>query len=554
MGQAKLRFTLVTSISLYIFILTLIPGDVFTYRDTGFVRNIIIGLFTFSLVLSIFFVVWLKKWPQKYLFQRRVLSSLLDMVGVSTVMSIGDEWGGAIYPVYIWITFGNAFRFGLCHMTISAILSIIGFSVVIVITPFWVENVSISVGLLLGLFILPGYIGVLLAQKNRAIAAKSQFLANVSHELRTPLNSIISLSELAASCEDKSRADIYMTKINTSGKHLLCVINDILDISLLDNNQITMSSDHIDIYKLVNEVKAICQPNIESKCIRVVFDVCEGLPHNMIADELKLKQVLINLLANSLKFTKQGEIRLVIQTVNIGKESAQVRFSIIDTGIGINNDAVKQIFNGFTQADNSITRKYGGTGLGLTISRKLVEKMGGKLNVRSTPGFGSSFWFELNLVIPEGDVHLLPTLPTSIEATHLPLSQQVKILIVEDDPANRFVYEELLGRAGYSAELAEDGNHALCMLDEQNFDLVIVDHNMPDMSGLDLVKTIRSSKTNRLLPIISITADATESCRSSYAGLSNKHITKPFNPADFLDAVNNVLHEETEPTTTNQAL
>ena len=541
MVQAKLRFFLISSISLYILILTLIPGDVFMHRDSGMVRDTILGLFSVSLALSIFFVVWLKKWPQKYPFQRRALSSLLDMVGVTTVMYIGDEWGGAIYPVYIWITFGNAFRFGLRHMTISAVLSIIGFSIVIITTPFWIKHVSISVGLLLGLFILPGYIGVLLSQKNKAIAVKSQFLANVSHELRTPLNSIISLSELAATCDDKSRSDIYMTKINTSGKHLLCVINDILDISLFDSNQITMSCDHIDIYQLAKEVKAICPPHVDNRCVRVVFEVCEGLPRNMVVDELKLKQVLINLLVNSLKFTQQGEIRLTIQVVKTDSASVRLRFSVIDTGVGIDDDSIKRIFDGFTQADNSITRKYGGTGLGLAISKKLVEKMGGKLCVKSTPGFGSTFWFEITLAISSGDTH---TIPASVEMAPAPLERKVRILIAEDDPANRFVYEELLSRAGYSTELVENGKQALAMLNENKYDLAIVDHNMPDMSGLELATKIRNSEAGRLLPIISITADATETCRSNYQGLSNMHITKPFNPIDFLDAVNRALQQD----------
>ncbi|MCU7945568.1 MAG: hybrid sensor histidine kinase/response regulator, partial [Candidatus Thiodiazotropha sp. (ex Cardiolucina cf. quadrata)] len=346
---------------------------------------------------------------------RRLFTMLFDVGMVTLAMWMGGESASILYVFYLWISLGNGFRFGIPSLYLTSALGFIGFSFVILSSEFWSEQQVLSVGLLIGLLVTSLYVSLLLKrlenEKKRAeeaSQAKSQFLANMSHEIRTPLNGVVGMTDLLAGTPMGVEQREIMQTIQASADTLLSLIEDILDFSKIEAGKVEVSTSDQDIAHLVDAVLSMMQPAADAKSIKLNSRIDVEVPPVIRTDPQLLRQILINLLNNAIKFTDQGSITLRISThLNSKKEQYEPRllFEVIDTGIGLTETQLQQIFEPFMQGDDSNTRRYSGSGLGTTIVKQLVELMGGNVGVESRLGKGSRFWFEV-LAIP-GDESIM---------------------------------------------------------------------------------------------------------------------------------------------------
>jgi len=316
---------------------------------------------------------------------RRTIGIILDAIAISMAIHLGDTASAPWFGVYLWVIFGNGFRYGAKYLYLSSLLSIIGFSLVIIFTPFWQQNSSMGIGLLATLFILPLYAATLIRRINeereraeQANRAKSEFLARMSHEIRTPLNGIIGTGELLETCNLGNEEREYVDTIKDSGQTLLRLIEDILDISRIEAGKMETESVDFDLYKLISTTLNIFSHQAQFKGLDLSHRVDINIPFSLNGDPMHLRQILINLLGNAVKFTENGAIFLNCSQVQSDDERVKIRFEVIDTGIGIPHETQARIFETFTQADEGTTRRYGGSGLGMAIAKQMVELMGGQ--------------------------------------------------------------------------------------------------------------------------------------------------------------------------------
>jgi len=317
-------------------------------------------------------------------------------------------------------------------------------------------------------------------EAERASKAKSEFVANMSHEIRTPLNGIIGFTELALATELNETQRQYLEMINESSVSLYSIINDILDFSKIQNKKMDLAIEKIELEKVVSEAFNIVSYGANKKDLEMLIDIDHQVPHYIWADAMRLKQILVNLVNNALKFTEQGEIKLYTKIIKDHGDGRMIlRFGVKDTGIGIPLDKQKKIFKAFSQEDSSITKKYGGTGLGLTISNRLLGLANSKLNLKSEKDRGSDFYFDLALKVEDKEVDY-------------DLTEIKRVLIVDDNDKNRTILRRMLEIKGIEVEEAESGIKALMiMMEHPKFDVIIMDYHMPVMDGIETIRKIK---------------------------------------------------------------
>jgi len=642
----------------------------FTYPEnkveTGEWTNgflIILGFLVYSLVLFTSTLLW-----PKYAIAHRVSSICIDIGVFSYGLHVTGPLSAPWYGVYLWVILGNGFRYGEKYLYLSTAASLFGFTYVVKFTPYWSTDIGLATGLMITLILIPAYSAVLIRRlneakqrANEASRAKSEFLSCMSHEIRTPLNGILGMTDLLRLRPLESEDKECVETIHASGYALARQINDILDLSKIEAGQLTLEQIDFDLYALVNTTLRIFQPQAQEKQLQIKELIDPDTPFLLSGDPHKLRQIIINLVGNALKFTKQGFISIRIYPRSIDTNQTFLRFEVSDTGVGIPADRLQAIFEPFTQADSSITRSHGGTGLGTTICKNLVELMGGEIGIQSTPDVGTTFWFDIpfktatnnsheseqawtsecktlylnpepeernttmnalkgwnipfdqatsldeakdiihsnqkydaliidnqpysaelglflsdNGMLADGRANIIfirttkpptdlnsdisdqvfilqPPLDHSIlynvlhacyskhsseenivhfahkQITEQPVGRSLHILVADDNATNRIVLQRMLEKLGHRHTLVSGGEATLTALENDDFDAVIIDKNMPDMGGLEAFQVYSLAHGGHPpVTFIILTADATEESRTSCTEAGIEYfLTKP---------------------------
>ncbi len=602
-------------------------------------------------------------------------------------MAVSGETGAPLYVIYLWVTFGNGFRYGKPYLYHSLVWSAVGFGLVLAMNDYWVENRTLGIGLLVGMIVLGLYVAKLvtrvfdsLHRAEAANQAKRRFLSTVSHEMRTPLNAIVGMNDLLRDTNLNSEQAEMVKAMHEASQSMLKLIENVLDISKIEAGKVNIEETDFDLHSLINGTSGVLAPQAEIRGLQFRAHVMPEVPHALRGDPYHLRQVLYNLIGNGIKFTQSGSVTLSISSLGESEHAVRLRFAIEDTGIGIAPEAQERIFESFVQADDSTTRRYGGTGLGTTISKQLVEMMGGQIGLNSTPGKGSLFWFELPFKkqmggqVPEASLrlndirimllgfvdselqgleqdlatwgartgraagveaaaarlaeaqslghpyHLVlvrespqiepnrilgrlrnsrsqkapPTVlctpgvsqirsadalaggfvavlempfktrllfnvihsATAVQGSQegvISLSdyyaardanrRRYQILVAEDNAVNQRVIVGILERAGHRVRVVDDGEQALDVLENERFDVVIMDLNMPELGGLDAARAYRFMDPEAIqVPIIMLSADVTSEAMKECedAGI-DAFLPKPIEARRLLDTIASLI-------------
>ena len=620
-------------------------------------------------------------WPSENI-PRRLIGMLADNGGAAWYICLAGEYGFSMIGVFLFVAFGNGFRYGRRYLFASQALSVVGYGAVLAFVPYWHGHRAAGIGLLIALIVLPLYVSTLLkriqearSKAEEANLAKTAFLANMSHEIRTPLNGIAGVVDLLRTTTLSSQQGELVGLLLHSTSVLRSLVDDVLDITKIESGRITIEVAPFDLHACINGLMQLLRPHAQGKGLTLNAFVDPALEYHLKGDSHHLRQILLNLLGNAIKFTERGEVNLVVGLQRETESAVTARFEVSDTGIGIAPAALANIFERFVQADQSTTRKYGGTGLGTTIAKQLVELMGGNIGVESVLGKGSTFWLELPLLrdvapaestgetashardergiclviaapgygdvpatlrsmgeryelivpgaalgarvdqlkqsgvairavlaacpveqacaaftatvqrLPDARValiyvangelsvvdrarvssingayalqHATPRLiSNAIHAVAASADDAVnsradlssilkrdraslRILVADDNATNQKIIEQLLQGAGHEVMLASDGEAALDLYESQSPDLAILDFNMPQRSGIEVIQAIRMLEPQGVrMPAIILSASVTVEARerAAIAG-ADEFIGKPFDAASLIDRI-----------------
>jgi two-component system sensor histidine kinase RpfC len=626
----------------------------FNYGSPIFVIGYLYILFSILVSIYVFHNPGGSRW-------RHTIHMSLDILVISLVMHSLEKYGIPFFAEYLWLIVGNGFRYGYKEAIICAFMSIFSFIVLIATTPFWLDDILLTTTCMILLSIVPLYVAIMLKrlqyEKQRAEAAnieKSRFVANISHELRTPLNAIVGFSGLMETESNETKKILLMKRVRDASASLLALIEDVLDFSRIESGRVELVNEAVNIFKLAISIQGMFAAQTHQKNIRIILDVSPRVHPIIRSDGQRLRQVLINLVGNAVKFTQRGRVIIRISNAGVGAPS-RLQIEVIDTGEGIPAEMRPYIFERFRQADNSVSRRHGGTGLGTAIAKHLVELMGGEIGMESECGKGSRFWFRIPMTILARNPNECPALPpntviatvTNDTESHLriihaigdlespgyvikllsaheaanseaglasarcviadcgslskgmierlPLMsrrhdqfyiaydpgqyerlyllelgyQQIvrtrselgnaliyadsrleagnishqkkdtcfatdgdharRVLVAEDSDMNRQVFKGILEYMGLDVNFANNGIEALKRLKEEVFDLLIVDIQMPGMSGFEVISRCKSLFSGKArIPIVVVTGDVTKEVQDECDELGvDRFLSKP---------------------------
>ena len=387
---------------------------------------------------------------------------------------------------------------------------------------------------------------------DQASQAKSEFLATMSHEIRTPIAGILGMADIllddgeqyGEKLSDARRAKVL--SIKNAGQSLVTILNDILDLSKIQSGKLELEHIDFNLHALARESLDIFYPAAHAKGIALGSKIDPNLPVFIIGAPTRIRQILVNLVGNAIKFTERGHVTLSIIASEQSEDAVTCRFEIIDTGIGIAAEHHAGLFEDFTQIDTSTARKYEGTGLGLAISKRLTDLMGGDIGVDSAEGKGSTFWFTVSAqAVPGSPTEVTETREAPNEKSYK-ATRSLSILLAEDNDLNQMIITAVLAKFDHQVAVVENGRAAVEAVRREDFDLVLMDVRMPEMDGPGATRVIRREPTEKAdIPIIAVTADAIVENRKDYAAAGmNACVTKPINVPDLLSTINDVLNED----------
>lgn len=560
-GQAIVRVVIVSLFLGYLFALVRVAGDEHAPVAAAALRFVLVDAVAGAVILA-----WIA-WRPGISHPRRVLGMLADFGSMAAIMTLSGQELAPLYTIVMWVTIGNGLRFGPRYLFAAIALASVSFLWVIQTTPFWQENFALAWGLLGGLVAIPLYLASLLRaltrvteDARRANQAKSAFLANMSHEFRTPLNGVVGMSELLATTHLTPEQHECAEVIQASARSLLALVEDVLDISAIEAGKLRRAETAFDLAGLLDGVRGMLQPLADSKAISFVVEVDAAVPGHLRGDEGHLRQILVNLVSNAIKFTDEGGVRVHVATLGpAAEDGVWLRMVVEDTGIGIPAAAQARIFDAFEQAEGGHSRRFGGTGLGTTIARSLVELLGGRIGVESTEGVGSSFWVEVPFRLAAAPAGETTAVEAGVAANVIPFDDPfvrhrarvapMHILVADDQPANITVVQRLLEKAGHRVAAAHGGEEVLDRIAAESFDAAIIDLHMPGVDGIEVLKQARFMHAGRdPLPFLVLSADATpEALRAAERAGARAFLTKPLVLPRLLDELARIAREREEP-------
>jgi two-component system sensor histidine kinase RpfC len=488
---------------------------------------------------------------------RRWIGMLADYGTLTALMVLSPVALAPLYVIILWVTIGNGLRYGGRYLLVASVLGLVAFSTAVLSADYWLSQPYLAVGLLVGLVAIPVYMSSLLRALSQAIdearranAAKSRFLATMSHELRSPLNGIIGMSELLHGTRMGPEQREYADVIQASAQTLLLLVDDVLDISAIEAGKLQRRNGDFNLHDLVGRITKMLQQPATEKGLLLKSRIDDDVPVRLHGDGPHLTQILLNLMHNAVKFTELGSVSLLVRLVSSEASLLRLCFSVRDTGIGVPAEDKERIFRAFEQVDSGPTRRFGGTGLGTTIAKTLTQLLDGQIGLEDNPGGGSHFWIELPMRaqgvadIEEGGRESGKVVAFDDPfVRHKARVRPLRVLVADDQQANRTVLARILERAGHRVQQANDGEQALDILELDNVDLAIVDMHMPRLSGLDVLRQLRYMQAGgKRTPVIVLSADATaQAARDAEAAGAPAFLTKPVMVARLLETIADLI-------------